>query len=149
MHILIWLYGLLSLLDPVFDFATCAARVCYLFIPYPELQKSHTRDREKWGNIMLWWEIIHIEWFERIILRSEVIIFQQDSSYLVGGVKLIRLLASAIRRAAPEEPRHWVHHANWGVDYTKFQSIHTLKLGGMCYRHKLTWLINGPRASWA
>ena len=40
MHILIWLYDLLSLLDPVFDFATCAARVCYLFIPYPELHKK-------------------------------------------------------------------------------------------------------------
>jgi len=44
-------------------------------------------------------------------LRSEVIFCSKDPSYLAGGVKLIRLFvstiskASAIRRAASEEPR--------------------------------------------
>jgi len=65
-------------------------------------------------------------------LRSEVIFCSKDPSYLAGGVKSIRLFASAIskasaiRRAASEEPRRWVYHADWGIDYTKFQSIHTL-----------------------
>ena len=41
----------------------------YATSSFPTLNstKSHTRDREKGGNIMLWWGIIHIEQFERII----------------------------------------------------------------------------------
>ena len=30
-----------------------------------------------------------------------------------------------------------------------FWNYHCQNQGGMCYRHKLTGLINGPRASWA
>jgi hypothetical protein len=40
MHILIRLYDLFSLLDPVFDLVKYVIQACFLFIPYPELHKK-------------------------------------------------------------------------------------------------------------
>jgi hypothetical protein len=36
-HILIWLYGLFSFLDPVFDFAIYVMQVCLFLHTYPKL----------------------------------------------------------------------------------------------------------------
>ena len=40
-------------------------------------------------------------------------------------------------------------HQREGEAAKRFWNYHCQNQGGMCYRHKLTGLINGPQASWA
>ena len=155
MHILIWLYDLFSLLDPIFDFAIYAVQVCVLFIPYPELRwKALLEIGRKEAIQCLGEESIHIERSERIIWGAKFYFdfknLSKEPSYLAGRVwliwffKLVLKVDKAIgyEKTVSEKPRCYVYESIKQIEASALQnfeawSIHTPKLGGLCWHRIL------------
>ena len=92
MHILIWLYDLFSLLDPVFNFAIYVKHVCFFSFPTLSSTKDLIRNRKERGDSTSWWGIIHIEWSERVIWGAKFYFdfksLSKNPIYLAGRVWL-------------------------------------------------------------